>query len=255
FSTGLKNIDYRITDNFADPKNTTEHLHSETLVRLEPSFLCYKPDKKTPICQNLPIENNEYITFGSFNNFSKLSKSTLQTWARILSSVKNSRLLLKNSISTSDLLKQNLLITFKEFGIDQNRIEFHQNINSRDEHMSYYNNVDICLDPFPYNGTTTTFEAIYMGVPVISLSGESHYSRVGFSILSNLKLNELIASSTEKYVEIAQNLSADVSRIKKYRCSLRETLLTSPLTDAKSFSDNFERLLRETWYSYCENNI
>ena len=252
FSTGLSNIDYRISDNFADPEQTTDHLHTEKLLRLEPSFLCYKPGNAIPIDETIPAEKNSYLTFGSFNKLSKLSKSTIQLWSEVLLAVENSRILLKNSEPIPELLKDNLLSTFEKFGVHHSRIILHNPIDNNKEHMAYYNNVDICLDTIPYNGTTTTFEAIFMGVPVITLVGKSHYSRVGYSILSNLNLMQFIADSTSSYVDIAKNIANDIPSLKAYHHSLREILMSSSLTDAKQFALKFESLIQQTWKEFCK---
>jgi len=250
FSTGLNSIDYRITDSFSDPLNTTEHLHSEDLIRLDPSFLCYNPPDEIPIGDKLPVEKNSYITFGSLNNFSKLSKSTILTWANILNDVKDSRLVLKNINPVPDLLRDNILTTFLNFGIDASRVTLYHAIDKREEHLTLYNEIDICLDPFPYNGTTTTFEAIFMGTPVITLAGKSHHSRVGHSILSNLELDKLSANSKEKYIEIVSQLANDIPRLRHYRKTLRQTLLNSPLTDSTLFTKKFEKVLKQCWSNF-----
>jgi len=252
FSTGLTNIDYRITDNFADPEGHTEHLHTERLARLSPSFLCFQPGPEVPICNKLPVEKNGYITFGSFNNYSKLSISTIKSWAEILKAVPNSKIFLKNTNFIPDLLRDNILSTFEESGVYHDRVILHHSTASKDNHLELYNNIDICLDPYPYNGTTTTFEAIFMGVPVVCLKGNAHYSRVGHSILSNLNLEGLIAESSAQYTSIATNLANDVDSLKAYRHSLRNNLLSSSLTDAKQFTKSFEELLRNAWIKYCD---
>jgi len=252
FTTGLNNIDYRITDNFADPEGSTEHIHTETLARLSPSFLCYQPDQEAPICETLPVEKNNYITFGSFNNYSKLSISSIKSWAKILLAVPDSKIFLKNTNFIPDLLRDNILSTFEESGVYHDRVILHHSTASKDQHLELYNNIDICLDPYPYNGTTTTFEAIFMGVPIVCLRGNAHYSRVGHSILSNLGLECLVADSADHYTAITKNLADDISALKTYRQTLRNQLLTSPLTDAEQFSQSFENLLRNAWYKYCD---
>ena len=254
-STGLNNIKYRITDNYADPEHTTDHLHTEKLIRIEPSFLCYKPDRSVPISKKIPFETNNYITFGSFNNFSKLSRTTIQIWSGVLLAIKNSRILLKNSKPIPDLLRDNLLTLFGEFGISPERTILHHAINDKTDHMAYYNNIDICLDPTPYNGTTTTYEALYMGVPVITLAGKSHQNRVGCSILSSLNLPNLVANSYSEYIDIATSLSLDIPQLQSYRRDLRDQLLSSPLTDSNLFTSKFEGLLRNTWETFCDAEL
>ena len=252
FSTGLSNIDYRITDNFTDPVGYTEHLHTEQLARLNPSFLCFQPGPETPICNMLPVEKSGYITFGSFNNYSKLSVSTIKSWAEILKAVPNSKIFLKNTNFIPDLLRDNILSTFEESGVYHDRVILHHSTASKDNHLDLYNNIDICLDPYPYNGTTTTFEAIFMGAPVVCLKGNAHYNRVGHSILSNLDLEELCADTSAHYINIAITLANNIEKLKTYRSTLRDKLLSSSLTDAKRFTKNFEVLLKKAWIKYCD---
>lgn len=254
FSTGLKQIDYRIVDNITDPVNTCEQFYTEKLVRIEPSFLCYKPNEDIAINSTIPFELNNYITFGCLNNFSKISPDTVTMWAGILLNVKNSRLILKNNQTIPDLLKDHILSIFEENGVHHSRIEMHYNLLDKNEHLAFYHNIDICLDPFPYNGTTTTFEALYMGVPVITRCGKAHYQRVGSSILKNMNLEKFVANSPEEYIEIAINLASDINKIKFYRKTLRGMLLESPLTDAKPFGKNFGELLKNVWKQYCNKN-
>ncbi|HFE39399.1 MAG TPA: hypothetical protein ENK06_13475, partial [Gammaproteobacteria bacterium] len=220
FSSGLKNMDYRITDYFTDPENITEHLHSEKLARISPSFLCYKPKAAPIINKTLPRERNSYLTFGSFNNFYKLSNDTISAWAKILINTPQSVIFLKSTLPIPDGLKDTILSRFEENGIHFSRIKMHHATIKKTEHLDMYNNIDICLDPFPYNGTTTTYEAISMGVPVVALSGDCHHSRVSSGILNNLGLTELTAESTETYISLATNLAKNTDKLKHYRKNL-----------------------------------
>jgi len=247
FSSGLDSMDFKIVNDYTDPINKSEHLYTEKLARLNPSFLCFQPDKEIPLSPNLPVKMNGHITFGSFNNFSKLSPSTIQAWSNILTTVPDSKIILKNNQPIPDLLRDNILSRFEHFGISHQRVLMHHPIEDQVEHMSYYNNVDICLDTFPYNGTTTTFEAIYMGVPVIVLAGNTHHSRVGQSILKNLAIDDLISGSIDQYILITKALANNIEHLTLYRKSLRQKLLSSSLTDAEGFTKNFESLLQKAW--------
>jgi len=254
FSTGMKTIDYRITDELSDPTGKTENLHTESLLRIDPSFLCYTPvNDEVVIAHEPPYDKNGFISFGSFNNLKKISPLTLKLWANILHEVPNSILILKGSKQAPDLLKQHLIAEFQSHGISLERLRILDRNENTEHHLENYNNVDICLDSFPYNGTTTTLEAIWMGVPVLTLCGSGHSSRVGNSLLTNLSLHDLVADSEQSYVEKAKLLANNIEKIREYRNNLRNILMTSPLTDAVSFTKKFEQCLRGVWESYCNN--
>ena len=252
FSTGLKNMDYRITDNYADPVKLTEHLHTEKLIRISPSFLCYQAIKQdVPIDSEPPFQHNDYITFGSFNNLNKLSNKTIALWAKILKNIPRSKLALKSSSNLPGLLKENVIAQFQMNGISLDRLTILEYNNQRIDHLAQYNKIDICLDTYPYNGTTTTFEALWMGVPVISLCGDGHPSRVGNSILQNIELPQLVASSDQQYIDRATDLANNLEQIQEFRTTLRNKLMSSVLTDAHHFSHEFDKVLREAWVQYC----
>jgi predicted O-linked N-acetylglucosamine transferase (SPINDLY family) len=156
--------------------------------------------------------------------------------------------------SLADISLQNdLKQRFVDGGIDAERIRLVSWIQSPKEHLNMYNGVDIALDTFPYHGTTTTCEALWMGVPVITLEGGAHVSRVGVSLLSNVGLPELIASSCDQYIDIAVNLAADVTRLKEIRQSLRSMISNSPLTDSKRFTSQVEKCYVQMWETWCES--
>jgi len=254
FSTGLENIDYRIVDEYTDPIGLTEHLHTETLIRIKNSFLCFQPPKQNiTIEKNPPLNKNNHITFGSFNNLNKLSGTTIELWSIILKTVPNSKLALKSSQSLPSLLKEHIIAQFQTHEISIDRLIILNYDTQQNEHLEKYNKIDICLDTYPYNGTTTTFEALWMGVPVITLSGNAHLSRVGNSILQNMELSELIANSPEEYLNIAVALSKNKDKIQNYRHSLRDKLMSSDLTNEMSFSKKIDELLRNSWCQYCES--
>jgi protein O-GlcNAc transferase len=250
-TTGLSTVDYKIVDNYTDPPGMTEQFYTEKLIRMPESFLCYLPDAESPDVGPLPFLSAGYITFGSFNNFAKVNPGVLTLWAQLLLGVPGSRLLLKaNSLADKSTAK---IVTdiFGQNGINTERIELHGLIPSSGMHLDLYNRVDIGLDTFPYNGTTTTCEALWMGVPVVTLAGETHASRVGVSLLSNVGLPEFIASSHEEYVDKTAALCRDLSRLKKIRQGLRDMMIRSSLTDAKRFTVNLENCYRSIWKKWC----
>ncbi len=246
-STGLAAIDYRITDARADPPGEADSLHVEKLLRVPESFLCYSPPESTLDIAVPPVRRNGFITFGSFNNFAKLSPTLLGLWARILAAVPGSRLMIKTRGLQDAGLRTLLLDQLERAGLARERVSIVGPTFSHREHMDAYAEVDIALDTFPYHGTTTTLDALWMGVPVITLAGDRHASRVGLSILACLELTELIAYSPEDYVATALRLAADTPRLEQLRKTLRTRLAESPLTDAKGFTARLEEAYLQSW--------
>ncbi len=243
-TTGLTAMDYRLTDARADPPGLTDHLYSETLVRLPHTFLCYTPPERSPEIENTADSDSRRITFGSFNNRAKITPGVVKAWAKILTQVPDGRIILKSRVF-SDLETRDLMIDlFLENGVERDRIELVSHIPSIFHHLRLYNRIDIGLDPFPYNGTTTTCEALWMGVPVITLAGETHRSRVGVSLLSNVGLEELIAESVEDYVEKGVRLANNVEKRKSFHLDLRSRMARSFLMDSARFTRSLERTYR-----------
>jgi len=249
-TTGLATMDYRLTDSWADPAGQTDEFYTEELLRLPHGFLCYQPPHDSPDVGSLPAFETGRVTFGSFNNRMKITPEAVDLWSSILKAVPNAGLILKSTPladkKTCELLKERFL----QNGIDPEQIELLGHIPSPVDHLKLYNRIDIALDTFPYNGTTTTCEALWMGVPVIALSGDSHASRVGVSILSNVGLPELIAESAEEYVDKAVRLANDPGRLTNLRANLRSMMARSPLMDANGFTRSLEKAYREMWHRW-----
>jgi len=249
-TTGLAAIDYRLTDAWADPPGQ-EAFHSEQLVRLADGFLCYAPPADAAPVGGVPAASAGHISFGSFNNFPKLSPGTLDLWARLLQDLPDARLILKNKSLQDAGARQHCTAFFAARGIGAERLELIGWVPSWREHLALYARIDIGLDSFPYNGTTTTCEALWMGVPVITLAGDRHAARVGVSILSRLGLDELIAETPEQYAGIARRLSADPVRLAVLRSGLRKRMAGSTLCDANAFTRELEQTYRELWRRWC----
>ena len=241
-TTGLCSMDYRLVDKFTDPVSN-EKMMSESPLYLEPSFLAYTPLANSPVVSELPYIDNGYITFGSFNNLAKMTDEVIEVWSRILSSVPGSRLCVKAKQYADESIKDQHVMRFQKAGVDIKRIDLISYSATIEEHLKSYNKIDIALDTFPYNGTTTTIEALWMGVPVICKLGDSHASRVGSSILNNTALNELLAANTGQYVDIACGLANNTSKLKDMRSRLRSITSDSVLLDTRSFAARFESLL------------
>ena len=253
-TTGLSSMDYRLTDVWADPYGETDHYYTEKLIRLPHGFLCFKPPKETPATGNLPALTNESVTFGSFNNIAKISPKTAELWSAILKSIPQARLILKSRALNDSTTCRRIEQLFIQNGVSADRIKTVGYIPSLSDHLALYNEIDIALDPFPYNGTTTTCQALWMGVPVITLAGNTHASRVGVSLLSCIGMTDLIAETPKIYRDKAVQLSADISRLQKIRVKLRTLMLNSNLTNGKRFTRSLEQAYRQIWKYRCQNS-
>jgi predicted O-linked N-acetylglucosamine transferase (SPINDLY family) len=241
-STGLAAIDCRIVDAVTDPAGS-DALSVEGLARLPGCFLCYEPPPSPVEPSRLPALSTGVVTFGSFNNFAKLSPATARLWAGALAAVPRSRLLLKSRDARDAGTRARLLGMFARLGIATSRIDFQDWQANLDLHLQAYERIDIALDSFPYNGTTTTCEAHWMGVPVVTLAGDRHAARVGASLSRALGLDHLVASSPEEFAAIAARLAADLPALAAFRASARARMRSAPLLDATTFARGFEALL------------
>jgi protein O-GlcNAc transferase len=246
-TTGLSAIDYRFTDPYLDPPGLFDQYYSEKSIRLPDTFWCYDPLKPDPFVQPLPAAQNGYITFGSLNNFCKTNATTFRLWAQVLRVVANSRLVV---LADEGQHRERTLSVFEQEGIARERIEFVPR-QSRHKYLETYHRIDIGLDSIPYNGHTTSLDAYWMGVPVVTLVGNTVVGRAGLSQLTNLGLVELIGHTPEQFVAIAGNLASDISRLSHLRNTLRPRLQTSPLMDAPRFARNIEAAYRRMWQSWC----
>lgn len=249
-TTGLRGLDARLVDSTTDPVGT-DALATEPLVRLDPSFLCFAAPAEAPSISALP---DGPIVFGSFNAIAKVNDPLLRTWAAIINSTPNSRLVLKSHHLGDPLVREDLLQRCIAAGLSADRVRVLPPTDGLDDHLAAYAGIHIALDTFPFAGTTTTCEAMWMGVPVITLRGQTHAGRVGASLLSNVGLHELIASNDAEYIEIARRLASDRAGLSTLRATLRERLQSSPLCDAIAFSQRFEAALRTLWRAWCNKS-
>ena len=253
-TTGLTAIDWRLTDIHADPPSAhhDDEFYSERLVRLPHTFLCYLPPEQAPAIQPPPSDKNGCVTFGSFNALPKVSAEVIRAWGRLLERVPGSRLLLKAPGLSDSPGRGRLLGEFGQQGIRADRLILLPMEDEFRDHLARYHEVDIALDPFPYNGTTTTLEALWMGVPVVSIAGERHGARVGASILANLGLDALIAGSVEEYLTLATGLAMDRTRVAWLRETMRDRICASPLRDEADFARVIQNAYRQMWRRWCE---
>ncbi len=247
-TTGLTTMDYRLTDPHLDPTDTDDRYYSEKSVRLPESYWCYPP-VDAPAVKPVPALQAGHITFGCLNNFCKITEETLATWAELLHAVSNSRLILHGKEGAH---RERVKQFFTAQGITADRLTFIEFLGIN-KYLEVYHQIDVGLDPFPYGGGTTTCDALWMGVPVVTLSGNTAVGRGGRSILTNAGLPELIAHNTTDYSRITRDLAADLPRLTQIRSTLREKMQTSPLMDAPRFTRNLEAAYRTMWKTWCNS--
>lgn len=248
-TSGHEAMDYIIGDATVLPEGVVQA--TETEWRLPDAYLCFQPTQEPPPVAPAPALRNGFVTFGSFNNLSKLSDATLHSWAAILSAMPQSRLMIKGhqgSSAASDTIVERL----GRLGVAADRIGVLDWVSGWCEHLPLYEQIDIGLDPFPYNGTTTTCETLLMGVPVVSLRGDRFISRVGATLLHTVGLDDWVADSVEDYVALAVEKAGSIDQLADLRSGLRQQFLDSPLCDTQRFARNFESALRDMWKRYCD---
>jgi len=250
-TTGLVAMNYRLVDRVTDPAGEADSRSSERLLRLKDGFLCYRPPPDAPKPAAAPALSNGFITFGSFNNPTKLSDATLDSWAALLRALPNARLFLKGFCLVDAGTRSLFEARLAKRGVTPDRLTLCGQLNEAAAHLGLYREIDIALDPFPYNGTATTCEALWMGVPVVTLAGDRHAGRVGASLLTVLGLDALIARDASDYGAIALGLATDLPLLSELRASLRARMDASPLCDASGFARSVEAAYRSIWKAWC----
>jgi predicted O-linked N-acetylglucosamine transferase (SPINDLY family) len=248
-TTGVAAMDYRFTDAIADPVGEADQFATEKLVRFAPTAWAYSPPPDAPAL--LPYTATERVTFGCFNTPAKWTQAMAAVWARLLRTMPDSRLLLKGARLELPETRSRYQHWFMQNGVAAERVTFLPSTPSTAEHLACYRDVDVALDTFPYHGTTTTCEALWMGVPVVTLRGNLHVSRVGASLLNAIGHPEMVATTDDEYVRIAADLARDVTRRHSLHARLREEMQNSVLLDHPAQSARFAAALRECWERWC----
>jgi len=249
-TSGLEEMDYWLTDGFLHPPDTKE-MFTEELYRL-PVFYQWLPIEEAPPVETLPADQAGFVTFGSFNNPAKVNEEVISLWGEVLKSVPGSRLLLKyKNWYGQESLHNNVVEKFAACGVDQDRIIFATTPDTLAEHLGRYGEVDIALDPFPFNGATATFQALWMGVPVVSLAGETFISRAAGSMLHHAGLGDLTVDTPEAYVACVRDLAGDLKRLRTLRANLRDRMTASPLCNAPAYALSVEAAYRDVWGRWC----
>lgn len=252
-TTGVAEIDWMITDRWETPPGF-EAFYTENLLRLADGYVCYMPPAAAPEVSALPALANAHITFGCFNNLAKLTDDTLRLWAAVLDRVPNARLTLRCPQFSEVNVRDRFPGRAQALGIDPSRLTLEGRAPHR-EFMAAYRGVDIALDPYPYSGGLTTCEAMFMGVPVITLAGDFFAARHSVSHLSNVGLFDCIATTPETYIDRAVSLAADLPALAHLRADLRRRMLASPLCDAPRFGRSLGTALRRVWHDHCDHHL
>jgi protein O-GlcNAc transferase len=244
-STGLRTIDYRLSDDVIDPIESTDS-YVEATMRLE-TYWCYEPPNEEPVAA-LPADRTHHVTFGSLNMSAKISEPALGTWGRLLARVPGSRLLLHAGAGDH---RARILACLNREGVTHDRVMFVERV-SLIEFLRRHGDIDIGLDPYPFCGGTTTCDALWMGVPVVTLRGATPVGRSGSSLLTRVGLSEWIANSPEDYVKLAAELAGDRDRLRGLRTTLRQRMRESILLDGRRFARCMEGLFRQMWVKWCQ---
>jgi predicted O-linked N-acetylglucosamine transferase (SPINDLY family) len=242
-TTGLDAMDWRIVDPTLEA-SPSRFVEKPLMI---PHYWCYIPSLYNVEPGPAPNERNGFLTFGSLNSFKKAGKTTRKLWADVLRAVPTSQMIV---LAPEGSHREKFLSDMIGYGIDQSRFSF-VGLQPMMAYMQYYQNIDIALDTFPYTGGTTTCDALWMGVPSVTLMGALGISRMGASILDTVGLSELIARDAAEFTRIASGLAGDPGRISQLRRTMRERLFKSPLVDAKGFTRNLERAYRKAWGEWC----
>lgn len=249
-TTGLPTVDYRIVDTLTDPPEA-DPFHTEKLIRLPGCFLCYAPREDAPPVAPAPCTANGHVTFGSFNATKKLTPRVVALWCRMLREIPSARLVLKGEAFSSPTSLAHYKAMFDEHDIDPARVDLLGRIPEKGGHLDAYRRIDIGLDPFPYNGTTTTCEAFWMGVPVLSLIGRTHAGRVGLSLLTAIGLPQFAVPDEDAFLRTAAELAANPDHIRDTRAAMRERVAASPLCNGPAFVQQLEAAYRGMWREAC----
>ena len=252
-TTGLTTIAYRLTDSIADPSGRNDVLSTEKLVRLPDGFHCFEAPLDLPKPVPTPALQAGFVTFGSFNNQAKINALTLRRWKLVLDAVPGSRLLLKNQQLSDARNREHWNRVLQQLGLELERVEMIGFQNDLEAHYRSYERVDIALDTFPYNGTTTTCEALWMAVPVLTIAGDTQRSRTGASLLTHAGLADWIARDEAQFAAIAQRWAGDVQALNTLRLNLREKVQTSTIGDGPAFAAKFLKTLQQLWQAGADH--
>ena len=248
-STGIPEIDYLIGSPHITPEDEENHF-IEKIYRLPEISQCFTPPDFDVEVNALPALKNNFITFGCINKLSKVNDGVILLWSKVLSSVKGSKIFLKNKDLDDKNIREKVFQGFKNNNINEDRIILEGESKLRKDLLQAYNHIDIALDPFPFQGNTSTIEAVWMGVPVLTLKGNRYLFHFGESINSNLNMKDWIANNYEEYISKSLEFASDTKQLVKIRKTLRQKALNSPVFDAERFSEHFSKMLWDIWNKF-----
>jgi len=243
---GIKEIDYLVGSPHITPKNEEKHF-LEKIWRLPEISQCFTAPNFDVTINSLPASRNNFLTFGSMNKITKVNDNVISLWSKVLLSIKNSKLLLRNKDLDNKEVRENIYQKFNKQGVEKDRLIFYGETKTRKEVLETYNKIDISLDPFPFQGNTSSCESIWMGVPVLTLKGDRFLFHFGESINRNINMHEWVAKNDAEYISKAIKFSSDINELVKIRKNLRKVALNSPLFDSQRFSNHFATMLWEMW--------
>ena len=252
-SSGIKEIDYMIGSNHTISQDE-EKDYIEKIIRLPEISQCFTPPEFDLNIKSLPAIKNNFITFGCLNKITKINEQVIALWSKILLSNTNTKLLIKSKNLGDFTVAKNIIESFKNKNIEKDRLILRGESKTRKEVLETYNEIDIALDPFPFQGNTSTCEALWMGVPVLTLKGNRYLSHFGESINANLNLHNWIAKNESEYLSKAINFASDVNFLSTVRKNLRKKFLQSPVCDAQRFTEHFSKILWDIWNKHCSQN-
>ncbi|MAE52253.1 MAG: hypothetical protein CMH27_10620 [Micavibrio sp.] len=249
-TSGLKQMDWLITDHIETPEGV-DKWYTEKLYRMPDDYIVYNPPTYAPDVKSLPASTNGYVTFGNLNNLAKTNSYSIELWSKVMHAVPGSKILFKGNRMHEEFAQDHIHTTFEKFGITRDRViiegaEMHQKF------LDVYNRIDIALDPHPYTGGLTTCEALWMGVPVVTLPSETFAGRHAATHLTNAAMPEWIAQNEEDYIDIAVKWANDIDGLAKLRSGMREHVSKTPLVDGPRFAKNLEIALRHMWSEWCD---
>ena len=247
-TTGLSAMDYYITDGLVDPPGQ-ELFFVEKLVRLKKCFCCYCPDQDSTLVSGLPAKENGHITFGSLHTLSRLNNEVINLWCQVLNAMPGSRMLIARNTLKGSVVER-LSARFEKNGVSRQRIDM-RNMPPQTSYLAWFHEIDIALDTFPWSGHTTACEALWMGVPVITLCGNRHAGRMVAGILTNAGMEDWIAHSREEYCDRAKKAASDIEKLAGLRKNLRGRMLESDLCNGKGFAEELEKAYRKMWKEWC----
>jgi predicted O-linked N-acetylglucosamine transferase (SPINDLY family) len=251
-TTGLAAMDYRITDRHLDPPGVTDAQHTEKLVRLPGCNVAFQPPSDAPPINALPALSTGRVTLASLNSPRKITPEAIVLWSRILAARPDARLLLGSANEES--LREDMRSRFAQCGIDPDRIVF-EPWRPMAEFLALHHGIDLALDPFPYNGGTTSCHALWMGVPLVTLAGDRTVSRCGASVLARAGLENLVAQDEDDYFECAIHMLSDLPALDELRRSMRDRILSTPGNDAIEVTRHLETAYRDMWRTWTDSGV